>query len=177
MKIFETKIKDVKVMVPEVLRDERGEFFESHRNSWLDNQHFVQENQSRSKKGTIRGLHYQLKNPQGKLVRVLTGEVFDVAVDLRKSSGTFGQWVGRILNGSNKETFWVPPGFAHGFLVLSKTADLLYKCTNYYEPNDQNVIRWNDPEINIDWPLENHSLIISKNDASAVTLNAAQVFP
>ena len=176
MKIFETSIKDVKVVAPEVLRDERGEFFESHRDSWLDNQHFVQENQSRSKKGTIRGLHYQLKNPQGKLVRVLAGEVFDVAVDLRKSSATFGRWVGRVLNERNKETLWVPPGFAHGFLVISKSADLLYKCTDYYDPEDERILLWNDPQIMIDWPLQSNLPLLSKKDKNGNAFDRASTY-
>jgi dTDP-4-dehydrorhamnose 3,5-epimerase len=125
---------------------------------------FVQDNQSMSKRGVLRGLHFQKKNPQGKLVRVISGEVYDVAVDLRKNSVTFGKWYGIILNAENKKQFFIPEGFAHGFLVLSETAEYLYKCTNYYDPNDESGIFWNDPNIGIDWPVNEINVMLSEKD-------------
>ena len=177
MKQQKCSIEGLVVFSPKVFEDDRGFLFESFRDYWLPDYKFVQENHSHSKKDVLRGLHYQIKNPQGKLVRVTDGIIFDVAVDIRKSSATFGHFFSTFLDSKEKKMIWIPPGFAHGFLVVSSTADLVYKCTSYYEPDDQKSIRWNDPEINIDWPLENRSPIISKNDESAVTLNLAQVFP
>ena len=138
---------------------------------------FVQDNQSQSKKGTLRGLHYQLQYPQGKLVRVASGEVFDVAVDIRRSSATFGKWVGEALSSENKKQLWVPPGFAHGFLVLSDKAELIYKCTDYYNPGDEHCLLWNDPEINITWPSLDIKPILSEKDKIGKNLTTALVYP
>ncbi|MGM0562344.1 MAG: dTDP-4-dehydrorhamnose 3,5-epimerase [Pseudomonadota bacterium] len=150
-------IPDVVLMTPKVFGDERGFFLETFRQSEFEqhcgNYQFVQDNHSRSGHGILRGLHYQLENPQGKLVRVTRGEVFDVAVDLRESSPTFGQWVGEFLSEENKRLLWVPPGFAHAFYVTSDVADFQYKCTDYYAPGDEYCIRWDDPTLAIDWPL------------------------
>ena len=137
---------------------------------------FVQDNQSSSKKGTLRGLHYQLLSPQGKLVRVISGEVFDVAVDLRKSSNTFGAWVAEILSAENKRQLWVPPGFAQGFLVLSDHAELSYKCTNYFNPNDEHILLWSDAKTGIDWPVANLDVILSEKDSKGKFLSEAAVF-
>jgi dTDP-4-dehydrorhamnose 3,5-epimerase len=165
-------IPDVVLMTPKVFADARGFFMETFRQSDFE-QHcgrytFVQDNHSKSAQGTLRGLHYQLKNPQGKLVRVTQGEVFDVTVDLRKSSPTFGQWVGVTLNAENKQMLWVPPGFAHGFYVTSEFAEFEYKCTDYYAPGDEYAIRWDDPTLNIAWPIRNDQLpTLSDKDAKA----------
>ncbi|MCK8130750.1 dTDP-4-dehydrorhamnose 3,5-epimerase [Pseudoalteromonas sp. 2CM39R] len=159
MKIVDTKIPEVKIIEPKVFGDDRGFFletFQAERYASVigDGLTFVQDNHSRSCKGVLRGLHFQKTKPQGKLVRVVTGEVFDVAVDIRKDSPTFGQWEGVLLTGDNKKQFWVPPGFAHGFVVLSDTADFEYKCTDYYDPSDEGAICWNDPDLAIDWPID-----------------------
>ena len=159
MKIVDTKIPEVKIIEPKVFGDDRGFFletFQAERYASVigDGLTFVQDNHSRSCKGVLRGLHFQKTKPQGKLVRVVTGEVFDVAVDIRKDSATFGQWEGVLLTGDNKKQFWVPPGFAHGFVVLSDTADFEYKCTDYYDPSDEGAICWNDPDLAIDWPID-----------------------
>ncbi len=139
---------------------------------------FVQDNHSSSVRGVLRGLHYQVKRTQGKLVRVIAGRVFDVAVDLRKSSPYFGQWAGATLSAENKEMLWIPPGFAHGFYVLSEHAEFVYKCTDYYAPEYERSILWNDPDIGIDWPLSDNFLpILSEKDKNAVSFQAAQVFP
>jgi len=171
VKVFQTGIKDCVVIEPSVFGDQRGFFletFQASRYAELANINlpFVQDNHSRSTRGVLRGLHFQVRRPQGKLVRVVRGEVFDVAVDLRRDSPTFGLWHGVILNEENKRQFWVPPGFAHGFLVLSELADFEYKCTDYYAPDDEGVILWNDPDLAIDWPggLE---IQLSDKDASA----------
>ena len=155
MKITETSIPDVKLIEPKVFGDERGFFMETwnkraFREAGIDAT-FVQDNHSRSVKNTLRGLHYQIKQPQGKLVRVIRGEVFDVALDLRTNSPTFGEWVGEYLSEENNRMLWVPPGFAHGFLVESETADFQYKCTEFYAPAYERCIRWDDPDINIGW--------------------------
>ncbi|MCQ8909751.1 dTDP-4-dehydrorhamnose 3,5-epimerase [Escherichia albertii] len=163
MNIIDTKIHDVKIIEPKVFGDERGFFLETFQkdrykemlNIDLD---FVQDNHSRSSQGVLRGLHFQTKNPQGKLVRVVRGEVFDVAVDIRKDSPTFGQWEGVILSEENKRQFWIPPGLAHGFVVLSVIADFEYKCTNYYDPNSEVCLLWNDPSLGINWRIENPKL-------------------
>jgi len=157
MKFIETSIPEVKIIEPEVFGDERGFFMETFRTT-LFNENcgervFVQENHSKSSHGILRGLHYQTENTQGKLVRVTNGEVFDVAVDLREKSPTFGQWVGAILSAENKHQLWVPEGFAHGFYVISEEAEFAYKCTDVYNPNAEVSIKWDDPTINIDWPL------------------------
>jgi dTDP-4-dehydrorhamnose 3,5-epimerase len=164
MKIIETRIPDVKLIEPKVFGDERGFFMEtwnekSFREAGI-NATFVQDNHSRSVKNTLRGLHYQIKQAQGKLVRVTRGEVFDVAVDLRTKSPTFGQWVGEYLSEDNNRMLWVPPGFAHGFLVVSDTADFQYKCTNFYAPQYERSIVWNDPEIGIDWGVVDASVLL-----------------
>jgi len=156
MKITPTSIPDVLLIEPDVFGDARGFFLESWHAQKFAAQgldvNFVQDNHSRSSQGVLRGLHYQLQQPQGKLVRVVCGSVFDVAVDIRKGSPSFGQWAGAELSGDNHRQFYVPPGFAHGFCVLSESADFLYKCTDYYAPQHEHGIRWNDPDIGIDWP-------------------------
>lgn len=150
-------IPDVVLLTPQVFGDERGFFMETFRQSEFEqhcgNYQFVQDNHSKSAHGILRGLHYQYEKPQGKLVRVTRGEVFDVAVDLRQSSPTFGQWVGATLSAENKQLLWVPPGFAHAFYVTSEEAEFQYKCTDYYNPGDEYCIRWDDPTLAIDWPL------------------------
>ncbi len=176
MKEIALEIEGIKVFTPRVFNDDRGYLFESFRSSWLPGIEFVQDNHSRSTKGALRGLHYQHEHPQGKLVRVVTGEVFDVAVDIRASSPTFGQWIGRILSEQNKELFWIPPGFAHGFLVLSDEADFVYKCTDYYTPGDEYAIRWDDPDLAIDWPLDSITLNLSEKDTRAPFLKDAKLF-
>ncbi len=177
MKALETPIPEVVIFSPDLLKDQRGFFLESYRKSWLPNYDFVQENHSHSIGGTLRGLHYQLKHPQGKLVRVTKGEIFDVAVDLRQSSKTFGKWTAKILSEENKDLLWIPPGFAHGFLVLSDKADLVYKCTEYYCPEDENSIRWDDRDLAIDWPLKGNSPILSQKDEQAPSLKKSRFFP
>ena len=149
---------------------------ESFRKSWFPKYEFVQENHSQSAKATIRGLHYQLNHPQGKLIRVIKGEVFDVAVDLRKSSKSFGRYVSQILSDENKKMFWVPPGFAHGFLVLSNQAEVIYQCTDYYSPDDEHSVLWNDAQIGIDWPSTAETPVISEKDKNAATLAECAVF-
>ena len=163
----ETKIKDVYVIEPKVFGDNRGYFMETYRKEEFDKAglkyNFVQDNQSKSKKGVLRGLHYQRKYPQAKLVRVISGEVFDVAIDLRKNSPTYGQWVGEILSSENKKMLMVPRGFAHGFMVLSETAEFIYKCDEVYHPEDEGGIMWNDPEVGIKWPSDIEPLLSEKD--------------
>lgn len=173
MEIIDTKIPDVKIFRPEVFGDDRGFFMETFRASWLPEYDFVQDNHSKSVRNTLRGLHYQLKQPQGKLVRVTQGEVFDVAVDLRRSSATFGRWTGHRLDAGTKDMFWVPPGFAHGFLVLSETAEFLYKCTDYYAPDDECTIVWNDAELGIEWPLAGGEPLLSDKDRNGINFSEA----
>ena len=180
MKIISTAIPDVLVIEPQVFSDSRGFFFESYKKTDCDtflgaDMSFVQDNHSRSKKHVLRGLHYQLRRGQGKLVRVTLGEVFDVAVDIRRSSLNFGRWVGVYLSGENKKQMWIPEGFAHGYLVLSDYADFLYKATDYYAPEHERCIRWNDPELNIDWPLSSLP-ILSDKDAQGASFKDAEVF-
>ena len=180
MKITLTAIPDVLVIEPKVFGDERGFFFESFNQakfeSFIGRQvNFVQDNHSKSVKNVLRGLHYQIQQPQGKLVRVVQGEVFDVAVDIRKSSPTFGKWVGEVLSAENKKQLWVPEGFAHGFVVLSETAEFLYKTTDYYAPEYERSIVWNDPSIDIKWPI-NGEPILSVKDQQAKTLATAEHF-
>ena len=167
MKITPTSIPDVLLIEPDVFADARGFFMESwHAQKYAEQGldiSFVQDNHSRSSRGVLRGLHYQLERPQGKLVRVVSGTVFDVAVDIRKGSPTFGQWEGAELSGDNHRQLYVPPGFAHGFCVLSESADFLYKCTDFYAPQDEHGILWNDPDIGIDWPGD--AFAISDKDA------------
>ncbi|MBP2198340.1 dTDP-4-dehydrorhamnose 3,5-epimerase [Pantoea cypripedii] len=167
MKIIDTKIADVKIIEPKVFGDERGFFLETfQKERYLSALNiegdFVQDNHSRSSKGVLRGLHFQRENPQGKLVRVVRGEVFDVAVDIRPESPTFKQWVGVYLSEENKTQFWIPPGLAHGFVVISDFADFEYKCTNYYDPSSEGCLLWNDPEVGIEWPME--SPLLSEKD-------------
>ncbi len=160
MKVIPTAIPDVKIIEPRVFGDERGFFMETWNQKQFDDQvagkpvRFVQDNHSKSKKGILRGLHFQTENTQGKLVRVISGEVFDVAVDLRENSPTYGQWVGEYLSAENKRQLWVPEGFAHGFYVTSSEAEFVYKCTDYYNPAAEVSIAWDDPELAITWPLE-----------------------
>ena len=180
MKITSTAIPDVLVIEPKVFGDERGFFFESFNQakfeSFIGRQvNFVQDNHSKSVKNVLRGLHYQIQQPQGKLVRVVQGEVFDVAVDIRKSSPTFGKWVGEVLSADNKKQLWVPEGFAHGFVVLSEAAEFLYKTTDYYAPEYERSIVWNDPTIDIKWPI-NGEPILSTKDQQAKTLATAEHF-
>ena len=157
MKFIETNIADVKIIEPQVFGDERGFFMETFRTTLFNEncgeREFVQENHSKSSHGILRGLHYQTENTQGKLVRVTKGEVFDVAVDMRKDSPTFGQWVGVLLSAENKRQLWVPEGFAHGFYVTTDEAEFVYKCTDVYNPSAEVSIKWDDPEINIEWPI------------------------
>jgi dTDP-4-dehydrorhamnose 3,5-epimerase len=157
MKFIKTKLNGCIIIEPKVFGDHRGFFMETYQSARYKEagitMDFVQDNHSRSQKGVLRGLHFQINKPQGKLVRVTTGEVFDVAVDLRKNSATYGQWEGVMLSGENHKQFYVPPGFAHGFVVLSDSADFLYKCTDYYDPSDEGGILWNDPDLAIDWHL------------------------
>ncbi len=180
MLVRPTAIPDVLIIEPKVYGDARGFFYESfnqkefQKATGLDVQ-FVQDNHSRSAKGVLRGLHYQIQQPQGKLVRVVQGSVFDVAVDLRKSSATFGKWVRVELSEQNAKQMWIPTGFAHGFLVLSETADFLYKTTDYYAPEHERSIIWNDPDIGIEWP-EMTNLSLSDKDKSAKSFNEAEVF-
>ncbi len=160
MKVIDTCIADVKVIEPKVFGDQRGFFLESfHQQRYRElcgiDCTFVQDNHSRSTKGVLRGLHFQKNRPQGKLVRVVSGAVFDVAVDIRKESASYGSWVGEILSADNFRQLWVPPGLAHGFVVLSETADFEYKCTQFYDPSDEGCLIWNDSKIAIDWPVKN----------------------
>jgi len=180
MKVSSTKIPDVLMLEPKVFGDERGFFFESFNRKKFEcsigvTTEFVQDNHSKSSKGVLRGLHYQIQKPQGKLVRVVQGEVFDVAVDLRKSSVTFGQWVGVLLSSENKVQLWVPEGFAHGFVVLSETAEFLYKTTDYYAPEYERCIRWDDADLSIDWQFKGKPLV-SEKDAEAVAFKNAELF-
>lgn len=175
-----TAISDVLVLEPKVFGDARGFFFESFNARDFAqatglNVDFVQDNHSKSAKGVLRGLHYQIEHAQGKLVRVVQGEVFDVAVDLRQSSPTFGQWVGEHLSADNKRQMWVPPGFAHGFLVLSESAEFLYKTTDYWYPEHERSLLWSDPSIGIQWPIEVQPLLAAK-DAAAGVLAQVPVF-
>lgn len=173
-------IPEVILMTPQVFGDERGFFIETFRQSEFE-QHcgpyqFVQDNHSSSTKGILRGLHYQYEKPQGKLVRVVRGEVFDVAVDMRADSPTFGQWVGEYLSETNKKLLWIPPGFAHGFLVTSEQADFVYKCTDYYNPGDEYSLLWNDREIGIDWPIDKKEVKLSDKDKSGSIFIEAKYF-
>jgi dTDP-4-dehydrorhamnose 3,5-epimerase len=181
MQITDTTLEDVKVLRPKVFGDARGFFMETFRDSefreTVADVTFVQDNHSRSGNCVLRGLHYQIRQPQGKLVRVISGEVFDVAVDIRKSLPEFGRWAGAVLSAENKEMLWVPPGFAHGFYVMSDQAEFVYKCTEYYAPEYERVILWNDPAIGIDWPLSGSDLpLLSPKDENGVLLKNAEVF-
>ncbi len=168
MKATPTRIPDVLVLEPRIFGDARGFFFESFNQTAFQavtglDMTFVQDNHSRSTRGVLRGLHYQLQQPQGKLVRVVRGSVFDVAVDIRRGSPTFGQWAGAVVSEDNHRQMWVPPGLAHGFLVLSESADVLYKTTDYYAPQHERTIAWNDPDIGIEWPLDGLPLLSGKD--------------
>jgi dTDP-4-dehydrorhamnose 3,5-epimerase len=179
LKIIDTSISDIKVIVPKVHHDERGFFFESFNQHQFEEKlgrqiNFVQDSQSYSVRSVLRGLHYQLEKPQGKLVRVTNGEVFDVAVDLRRGSTSFGQWAGRILSATNHEQLWIPEGFAHGFYVLSATADLHYKATNYWHPESERTISWKDKDLNIQWPLLQQP-ITSPRDANGTEFVNAEL--
>ena len=182
MKFTPTRIPDVVLIEPKVFGDDRGFFMETWQAQTFSSAGlelaFVQDNHSRSSLGTLRGLHYQLKNPQGKLVRCVIGSVFDVAVDMRRSSATFGQWVGEVLSAENRRQMWVPVGFAHGFLVLSETADFVYKCTDFYDPAAERCLAWNDTEVAIDWPIPAGSEpLLSSKDRAGVHLRNAEYFP
>ncbi len=177
MNVTPTEISDVLIIEPKVFGDDRGFFFESFNKKSFEESsgiktEFVQDNHSKSSKGVLRGLHYQIKQPQGKLVRVVSGEVFDVAVDLRKSSDTFGRWVGAVLSAENKRQLWVPEGFAHGFVVLSETAEFLYKTTDYYAPDYERCIRWDDSELGIDWQYSEEPLVSEKDAQGAMFVDA-----
>jgi len=177
-----TALPDVLIIEPKVFGDARGYFFESYNQKVFQKltgrtDDFVQDNHSLSARNILRGLHYQIKQPQGKLVRVVAGEVFDVAVDIRMSSPTCGQWVGVILSAENKKMMWVPPGFAHGFLVLSEQAEFLYKTTDYWAPEHERSMRWDDPVLAIDWPLQGNTPLLSKKDQEALPFYQAELFP
>lgn len=173
MEFIDTPLNDVKVLQPKVFGDDRGFFMETFRANEFNEQcaprEFVQENHSRSKQGILRGLHYQIQQPQGKLVRVVSGSVFDVAVDLRKSSSTFGKWFGIELSAENKKQLWVPEGFAHGFYVMSESAEFVYRCTDYYAPEHERSLKWSDAKLSIDWPLVNNDapLLSAKDEAGS----------
>jgi len=180
MSITHTKIPEVIQIEPKVFADDRGFFFEAYNQQKFTQEtgvsaNFVQDNHSFSKQNVLRGLHYQIQQPQGKLVRVIAGTIFDVAVDIRKSSPTFGKWVGYELSAENKRLLWIPIGFAHGFLVLSETAEVLYKTTDYYAPQGDRTILWNDPDIAIDWPLS-ATPILSAKDEAGKSLKTAEIF-
>ncbi len=180
MKATRLAIPDVVLLEPKVFGDDRGFFFESFNQQHFEEAigykvDFVQDNHSRSSMGVLRGLHYQIQQSQGKLVRVVAGEVFDVAVDLRKGSSTFGQWVGELLSADNKHQLWVPEGFAHGFIVLSETAEFLYKTTNYYAPAHERCIIWNDATLAIQWPVDVDP-ILSEKDAKGLSFAEAEMF-
>jgi len=180
MKVMPTAIPDVLVIEPKVFGDNRGFFFESFNSKAFEQatglkRNFVQDNHSKSVKHVLRGLHYQIQQPQGKLVRVIQGEVFDVAVDIRKSSPTFGRWIGMHLNAENKKQLWIPEGFAHGFVVLTETAEFLYKTTDYYAPEHERCIRWDDPALGIQWPIQGKP-IVSVKDQQAKPLAQTEHF-
>ena len=179
MKFTPLSIPEILLITPKVFRDERGFFFESWQQQVFADAgiraDFVQDNHSRSIKNVLRGLHYQIRQPQGKLIRVIVGEVFDVAVDLRRSSPTFGKWAGAVLSAENFQMLWIPPGFAHGFLVLSDIAEFVYKATDFYAPQYERTIRWNDPQIQIDWPLQGQPPLLSTQDANGTAFQNADV--
>lgn len=182
MQVLATKLPEVKILEPKVFSDDRGFFFESFNQKVFEKAlgiklNTVQDNHSKSCKGVLRGIHYQIKHPQGKLVSVIKGSIFDVAVDLRKSSATFGQWTGETLSSENKRQLWMPQGFGHAFLVLSDDAEVLYKTTDYYYPEHERSIAWNDKKLNVDWPLlQQENPILSAKDQTASSLNDAEVY-
>jgi dTDP-4-dehydrorhamnose 3,5-epimerase len=182
MNFRRTAISDVVVIEPRIFEDSRGDFMET----WESRKYaaggidavFVQDNRSRSRQWVLRGLHYQVHRPQGKLVQVTSGEVFDVAVDIRRSSSTFGKWVGQRLSAQNRRMLWIPPGFAHGFLALTEPAEFFYKCSDFYEPGSERSLLWNDPALGIDWPMPpGVTPILSDKDRSADPLSLAETFP
>ncbi len=180
MNVLPTKIPDVLIIEPRVFGDDRGFFLESYNERAFADKvgitaHFVQDNHSRSRQNVLRGLHYQIQQPQGKLVRAIVGTIFDVAVDIRKSSPTFGQWVSCILSAENKKMLWVPPGFAHGFLVISEAAEVLYKTTDYYAPQHERCILWSDPDLAIDWALTGEPVLSAKDQAGQL-FQTAEVY-
>ncbi|TRY30767.1 dTDP-4-dehydrorhamnose 3,5-epimerase [Aliiglaciecola sp. M165] len=181
MRVTETKIKDVKIIEPVVFTDDRGFFMESYREDWfrenVANVTFVQDNHSKSSRGILRGLHYQRKQAQGKLVRVIKGEIFDVVVDLRKGSLTYGKWLGFKISAENKNQLWVPEGFAHGFLVTSDIAEVCYRCTNYYDPESEVSIAYDEPSLSIEWPeLGDTPIFLSDKDKNGCSLSNAPHF-
>jgi len=181
LQFINTKLAGVKIVEPKVFDDARGFFFESfHKQQFIEQEislEFVQDNHSRSKQGTLRGLHYQIRQPQGKLVRVIIGEIYDVAVDLRKSSPTFGEWMGLYLSAVNKKQLYIPPGFAHGFYVVSEWAEVLYKATDYYAPEWERTLLWNDSEINISWPLNDKMQpLLSAKDIAGIPFAQTDVY-
>ena len=180
LKLLNTSLPEVLLIEPRVFEDQRGFFFESYqKENFIEAGipfDFVQDNHSKSQQGTLRGLHYQIQQPQGKLVRVVLGEIFDVAVDIRKNSPTLGQWAGDYLSSTNKRMLWVPPGFAHGFYVTSSDAEVIYKATDYYAPNWERTIAWDDPAINIKWPINGTVPILSEKDKTGLTLNKAEIY-
>ncbi|MUT72087.1 MULTISPECIES: dTDP-4-dehydrorhamnose 3,5-epimerase [Stutzerimonas stutzeri group] len=181
MKVVETSIPDVLIIEPKVFGDERGFFYESFNAAAFEaatglKRQFVQDNHSKSQRGVLRGLHYQIQQPQGKLVRVVAGEVFDVAVDLRKSSPSFGRWFGTHLSAQNQRQLWIPEGFAHGFVVLSESAEFLYKTTDYYAPEHERSLLWNDPTLGIQWPIDEAPQLSAKDQAGKL-LRDAELFP
>jgi dTDP-4-dehydrorhamnose 3,5-epimerase len=181
MQFSNTKLPGAVLIEPKVFEDERGFFFESYHKRLFNEQgialEFVQDNHSRSKQGALRGMHYQIQQPQGKLVRVILGEIYDVAVDLRKSSPTFGQWIGFYISADNKKQIYIPPGFAHGFYVVSEWAEVLYKATGYYAPQWERTLLWNDTHINISWPLlEGKAPLLSPKDATGLPFHKAEVY-
>jgi len=179
--VIASKIADVLILEPKVFGDDRGYFFENYNEKAFAEKtgvsaHFVQDNHSRSARNVLRGLHYQIRQPQAKLIRVIAGEVFDVAVDIRRSSPTFGRWASTTLSAENRRMLWVPPGFAHGFLVRSESAEVLYKTTDYWAPQHERCIAWNDPDLNIPWPLDSEPILSSK-DRMGLRFKQAEVFP
>lgn len=181
MQFNSTNLPDVILVEPKVFEDDRGFFFESYQKKSFDEHgipfEFVQDNHSRSKQGTLRGLHYQIRQAQGKLVRVVLGEIYDVAVDLRKSSPSFGRWVGHFLSAENKKQLYIPAGFAHGFYVVSEWTEVIYKTTDYYAPQWERTLLWNDPQINVTWPLlEGKQLLLSPKDAIGLSLSRAETY-
>ena len=180
MDFYPSQIADVILLVPDVIGDDRGFFMETWRKKTLEkagiNADFVQENHSKSRQGVLRGLHYQIQNPQGKLIRVVKGAVFDVAVDLRRHKSTFGQWVGHTISAKNKHLLWIPPEFAHGFYVMTEDAEFVYKCTDYYNPEGERCIKWDDPDIGIEWPLGGTNPLVSDKDMRGTSFKEAEVF-
>lgn len=181
MNVIDTSIPDVKIIEPKVFGDERGFFLETFRDDWFRKNVadviFVQDNHSKSSQGILRGMHYQLEQTQGKLVRVTAGEVYDVAIDMRKGSLSFGQWFGLLLSAENKRQLWVPAGFAHGFYVTSESAEFVYKCTDYYAPEHEVSVKWDDPELSIDWPIVANTLpSLSAKDDNGLLFKDAPTF-